>query len=127
MNIEYVNGLLHAKMSITYQGQTTTIDRLVIDTGAWKTLLSADVVFDLGIFATPDDDLTVMSGIGGEDFAFRKVVDCVVFGSLEMERFPLDFGDLDEGFGINGIIGLDILLKGQFVIDLEEMKILQRL
>lgn len=46
---------------------------------------------------------------------------------MEMERFPLDFGDLDEGFGINGIIGLDILLKGQFVIHLEEMKILQRL
>lgn len=64
-----------------------------------------------------------MSGIGGEEIAFRKVIDKVTFDTLEIDLFPLDFGDLDEGFGINGIIGLDILLRGKFVIDLEEMRV----
>jgi hypothetical protein len=122
----YMNGLLHATVTLTYQGRAAVIERVIVDTGAARTLISADAVFDLGIFATPTDELTIMSGIGGEDFAFRKEIDCASFGTFELKSLLLDFGNLDEGFGINGIIGLDILLKGKFVIDLADMSILQK-
>lgn len=46
MRIELVNGLLHSKLTLTYHGHTETIDRLIIDTGAAQTLISADAVFD---------------------------------------------------------------------------------
>lgn len=109
MKMDFINGLLHASVTLTYQGNTALIEHVIVDTGAAQTLISADAVSDLGIFATPDDELTIMSGIGGEDFAFRKEMDCVAFGSFDVKNLSLDFGNLDESFGINGIIGLDIL------------------
>jgi hypothetical protein len=45
-----------------------------------------------------------MYGIGGEEYSFRKVVDEIEFASFKAGNFPIDFGDLDKGFGINGII-----------------------
>jgi hypothetical protein len=126
MKLDYRNGLLYTTVTLTYQGKYALIEQVIVDTGAAQTLISADAVFDLGIYATPDDELTIMSGIGGEDFAFRKVMDRVSFGSFEVHGLPLDFGNLDERFGINGIIGLDILVNGKFVIDLADMIIFQK-
>jgi hypothetical protein len=37
----------------------------------------------------------------------------------------LDFGDLED-WGINGLIGLDILMNGKFIVDLEKLELLQR-
>ncbi|WP_019121863.1 aspartyl protease family protein [Brevibacillus massiliensis] len=74
---------LHAAITLSYKGKITKIENVIVDTGAAHTLISADAVFDSGIFAAPEDELTVMSGIGGEDFAFRKVVDRVEFAALE--------------------------------------------
>lgn len=37
----------------------------------------------------------------------------------------LDFGNLDD-WGINGLIGLDILMGGKFIIDLEKLELVQR-
>lgn len=73
MKMDYFNGLLHTSL------------KAIIDTGAAQTLISADAVFDLGIFVTPDDELKKMSGIGGDDFAFRKKIDVVSFGSLHLK------------------------------------------
>jgi hypothetical protein len=41
MKIDYVDGLLQTSVTLNYKGKTLTIDKLVIDTGASHTLLSA--------------------------------------------------------------------------------------
>lgn len=64
-----------------------------------------------------------MFGIGGEDFAFRKNVDEVRLGSKAINDYSLDFGYLDARYGINGLIGLDLLLKVKAVIDLDSLEI----
>ncbi len=64
-----------------------------------------------------------MFGIRGEDFAFRKEVDEVKFGSANLKEYLLDFGYLDPRSGINGLIGLDLLLKVKAVIDLNSLEI----
>ncbi|GAX88440.1 aspartyl protease family protein [Effusibacillus lacus] len=125
MKIDLVNHLLHTSLIITYGGRTESIDRLVVDTGAAQTLISSDAVFDLGIFAT-DAEITTMYGIGGEDYAFRKMIDRIQFDGFEADEFYLDFGYFNKDYGINGIIGLDILLSGRFVIDLVDMDIYQK-
>ncbi|GEN35451.1 aspartyl protease family protein [Aneurinibacillus danicus] len=104
MKVEYTDGLLHVSFTITYQGKTAKLEHVIVDTGAARTIISADAVFDLGIFATADDEINVMYGIGGEEYSFRKVVDEIEFASFKAGNFPIDFGDLDKGFGINGII-----------------------
>ncbi|MCM3761998.1 retropepsin-like domain-containing protein [Alkalihalobacillus oceani] len=123
MKLHYLNGLLHTEFELRYQDKKAVITNIIVDTGAARTLISADAVFDIGIFATPVDELTIMSGIGGDSFAFRKIVDGLSFGTFSISNASIDFGHLDEGFGINGIIGLDILVPGKFIINLDEMYI----
>ena len=125
MRIELVNHLLETKMAISYKGKMKTIDKLVIDTGAAHTIISSDIVDELGIYFEKGDRLVSAFGIGGEDYSFRKAVDFVKLGNHENHGIHLDFGDLGE-WDINGLIGLDILLSGKFIIDLEKLKLIQR-
>lgn len=121
MRIEYSAGLLLASIAVTYKGQLKFIDRMAIDTGAAHTIIVSDAVDDIGITFETGDPLNRSSGIGGTDYAFEKIVDSLEFGGFRMTTTPLDFGHID--WDINGLIGLDILIPGQFVIDLSTMEL----
>jgi hypothetical protein len=94
---------------------------LAIDTGAAHTIIVSDVVDDIGIYFEIGDHINRSFGVGGTDYAFEKTIDHLEFGGFQMMNKPLDFGHID--WDINGLIGLDILIPGQFVIDLEAMEI----
>ncbi|WP_144555924.1 hypothetical protein [Bacillus sp. X1(2014)] len=51
-------------------------------------------------------------------------VDFIKLGTHEIQEMKLDFGNLDD-WGINGLIGLDILMNGKFIIDLEKLELVQ--
>lgn len=55
INLTFENGLLFTSMEIFFRGKSIVIDNIVIDTGAAETILSPDVVEDIGIFAELDD------------------------------------------------------------------------
>lgn len=124
MRLELVNHLLEAEMMILYKGKTKIIDKLVVDTGAAHTLISSDVVDEIGIFFENGDQLVSSFGIGGEEYSFRKQVESIKLGSHTVENMKLDFGNL-SGWDINGLIGLDILINGQFIIDLKELELVR--
>ncbi|MBW8349491.1 aspartyl protease family protein [Bacillus sp. IITD106] len=124
MKLKLINSLLEGEMTISYQGKIKIIDKLVIDTGAAHTLISSDIVSEIGIFFENDDPLVSSYGIGGEDYSFRKAVDYIMLGSLVIPKIKLDFGNLD-GWDINGLIGLDILINGNFIIDLGKLELYQ--
>lgn len=124
MKLELVNHLLEVEMTISYKGKTKIIDKLVIDTGAAHTLISSDIVNELGIYFENGDPLVSAYGIGGEDYSFRKPVEFIKLGSHKIPEIKLDFGSL-EHWGINGLIGLDILMNGKFIIDLEKLELVQ--
>ncbi|WP_200760995.1 retropepsin-like aspartic protease [Effusibacillus dendaii] len=84
-------------------------------------MISADAVEELNIGPEKDDKIVVMRGIGGKQRSLRKKVDGVRFGSFEINEMYVDFGLLDSD--IDGLIGLDILLSGRFIIDLANMEI----
>lgn len=121
MQIEYSEGLLLTSLTVTYMGQSKIIDRMAIDTGAAHTIIVSDVVDDIGIFFKNGDQINRSFGVGGTDYAFEKTVDSLVFCGFQMARKPLDFGQID--WDINGLIGLDILIPGRFVIDFDSMEI----
>lgn len=124
MRIEYLAGLVLASLTITYNGRTKTIDRMAIDTGSAHTIIVSDAVDDIGVAFNTGDHINRSQGIGGADYAFEKIVDSLEFGGFQMIQKPLDFGQID--WEINGLIGMDILLPGRFVIDLDAMEIYQR-
>ncbi|MFJ8236340.1 hypothetical protein ACIQ34_11400 [Ureibacillus sp. NPDC094379] len=63
-------------------------------------------------------------GIGGEEYSFQKTVDFIRHDSHEITEMKLDFGNLAD-WGINGLIGLDILINGKFTIDLDKLELVQ--
>lgn len=121
MRIEYSDGLLLASLKITYGDQSKIIDRMAIDTGAAHTIIVSDAVDDIGISFKIGDPINRSFGVGGTDYAFEKTVDSLEFGGVHMTNKQLDFGQID--WDINGLIGLDILIPGRFVIDLDNMEI----
>jgi len=121
VRIDLVDGLLQTSITIIYKGHSLTIDKLVIDTGASHTLISADAVADIGVYFETGDEIVSAFGIGGEESCFRKAFDAVALGDFQIERFKLDVGVLHEKLGINGLLGLDLLMAAKIVIDLSEL------
>ncbi|GGD89870.1 retropepsin-like aspartic protease [Paenibacillus nasutitermitis] len=124
MQIQFIDGLLQASMTICYKGQSLTIDKLIIDTGAAHSLLSSDTVSEIGIKFENGDKLVRSFGIGGDEYSFRKQVDQIQLGDLVMTDIPIDFGIFHDDINyINGLIGLDILKNGNMIVDLYRMEI----
>jgi len=124
VRIEYCNGLVLASLTVTYNGRTKTLDRMVIDTGAAHTIVVSDVVDDIGIAFKTGDRMNRSQGVGGADYAFEKTVDSLEFDGFRLTKKPLDFGQVD--WDINGLIGLDILMPGRFIIDLNAMEVYRK-
>lgn len=121
MKIDLVDGLLQTSITINYKGQALIIDKLVIDTGASHTLLSADAVADIGVYFETGDEIISAFGIGGEESCFRKSFDAVMLGDFQIENFKLDVGALHEKLEINGLLGLDLLMAANVILDLSEL------
>ena len=122
MKIEIIDGLLLTSVMIEYQSKIKTVDRVVVDTGASHTILSSDAVSELGIAFKTGDLIIESHGIGGSDYAFQKRVDHIRFADYTLQACYLDFGQFNWG-NLNGLIGLDVLLAGSFVINLKHMEI----
>lgn len=124
MHIELIDNLLQASMTLCYKDRSLTIDNLVIDTGAAHSILSSDVVSEIGIKFENGDRLVRSFEIGGDEYSFRKRVNQIQIGDLILHDISLDFGVFhDDISSINGLIGLDILKSGNMIIDLHRMQI----
>ncbi|MFC4600231.1 retropepsin-like aspartic protease [Cohnella hongkongensis] len=123
MQLELIDNLLQASMTLCYKDRSLTIDNLVIDTGAAHSILSSDVVSEIGIKFENGDRLVRSFGIGGDEYSFRKQVNQIQIGDLILHDISLDFGVFhDDISSINGLIGLDILESGNMIIDLHRMQ-----
>ena len=74
MNIRYEQGLLFIDIKVLYDNKYKIIKDVVIDTGASHTIISPDVVSDIGITANPNDKFITMYGIGGEHYAYSSII-----------------------------------------------------
>jgi len=99
------------------------INNIVIDTGASHTLISQDEVDDIGINVTFEDNIITSYGIGGKEHAFIKRVEQIEIGEYVLRNIELDFTSF-KYHNINGLLGLDILLNGNFKIDLYKLELL---
>jgi hypothetical protein len=123
MNLDYVGGLLFSCITITHHGKSMVIPNVVIDTGAAEPIISIDAVEELFNIYEPEDQIRFMTGIGGREASVRRKINQVEFHSFLMKEFRIDFGRIGEYSGINGLIGLDILIPGKFIVDLYRLQI----
>ncbi|KAB3530932.1 aspartyl protease [Alkaliphilus pronyensis] len=124
MKLEFRDGLIFTSIQVVYKGRTMVIKNVVIDTGAAETIISPDVVEELGVIAEPTDKINSFYGVGGSlhNF-FTKMVDEIILDKKKLSNIKVDFGIIDPRGCINGLLGLDLLMKIGVVIDLKELSI----
>ena len=123
MNIIFQQQLLYTSIEITYKGKSKSIKNIIIDTRAAHSIISPDSVEDIGITSQIEDKLITMYGIGGAQYAYRKKIDNINFGNFSLDEYEMDFGLIDDEGKINGLLGLDILMKIGAILDLKNLKI----
>lgn len=116
MQLTLTDQLLHSSLTLTHNSRKKVINRAIIDTGSAHTLISSDTVFALNI-SFSNSKIIPMYGLGGNSLSIRQQINKVDFCGLTFENIDLDFGDLTD-YDLGAIIGLDILLKGPFALDL---------
>ncbi|WP_249872792.1 retropepsin-like aspartic protease [Oceanobacillus saliphilus] len=121
MKIKHKYGLLLADITLTFNEKSKVIENMVVDTGAARTLISQDAVEDIDLQVDLHDKIVTYFGIGGKEHAFRKQVDQIQIDDLIVEKIEVDFNDFGYD-DINGLLGLDLLMRAEFTIDLRQLR-----
>lgn len=115
------DGLLLTDLELVFKGQALFLPRVLVDTGSGSTIVSTDKAESIGIVAEENDMIYRISGVGGSEFVYSKEIDMVKAGGKTVSNFPIEFGAMDYGFDLDGIIGLDLLQQIKAVIDLDKL------
>lgn len=106
---------------VYYKNQSIKLSRVLIDTGSSSTILKLDIVEEIGLTVELEDVLGTISGVGGSEFVFFKTVDAIEVNGFKIDNLQVDIGTMNYGINIDGIIGMDFLLKAKGIIDLNDL------
>lgn len=121
-NLHYKNGLLYASIILQERDKSVIINDVIVDTGAYHTIILTDYLEDLDAEFTEDDELVKSSGYGGLQLSsVRKRIDKVTIGDISLTNVRIDFGEIDPYERVNGLISLDFLRLAGVIIDLVDL------
>ena len=121
-NLQFKDGLLYTSITLQHGEKSVLIKDVIIDTGAFHTIIDADYLDEMDVELSYDDELVKASGYGGTVcYSVRKRIDYIKCGDLTVEDIKLDFGEIDPNERVNGLIGLDFLRKAGVVLDLVDL------
>lgn len=123
MRLTLRDDLILIPVTVVYQGREVKVEDMVVDTGSATTMISTDVVAQIGIVPELDDILHVVRGVGGTEVVFSRRVDRLQVGPRAVEQFEIEMGGIDAAFDINGILGMDFLLQTSAIIDLGTLQL----
>ena len=109
--------------TLTYRGTTIEVADVLVDTGAASTVFNADLAADAGIYLAANDRLRRLRGVGGHEHVFLRRVDRLAVGDRGLDHFDVEVGELDYGFEIGGILGMDFLRAARAIVDLGSLTI----
>jgi len=117
MQLIFQHDLAFITATLTYSDSSIEIPNVLVDTGAASTVIDADLAATAGIYVRPDDRLRRLRGVGGHEHVFIRRVDRFAIGMHGIDQFDLEIGEMDYGFEIGGILGMDFLVASCAVID----------
>ncbi len=123
MKLVLKDDLPFVSVIIAYQGMRLEAPNILIDTGSATTIFSADIVASIGIFPLPGDILHTIRGVGGIEVVFRRALDYLQLGDFRVFECEIDIGGMDYGFEMNGILGMNALMRAEALIDLRDKEI----
>jgi hypothetical protein len=123
ISFRIVDGLPFVEVTISANNKSVVLNDVLIDTGSAGSIFAADAMLDLGLLPNGDDDLYVIRGVGGTEYVFSKTVEKVTLGSVSLDNFKIEVGAMDYGFNMDGILGVDYLLKAKLIVDFYSLSI----
>ncbi len=123
MKPELRNNLLYTKLSVSHKGSLVDVDNILIDTGSATTVISADILLQIGIRPEPGDAIRTIRGVGGTEAVFSRIVDYVRVDNSTIENFEIEVAGMDFGFIINGILGMDFLIPSGAILNLRNLEV----
>lgn len=125
VNLTYKNGLLYTNLLLCHDGKEVLVEDVIIDTGAFHTIISPVFLEKLDAEVEIDDEIVNAYGLGGgRSSSLRKRIDKINFGEITLENIRIDFGEIDPQDRVNGLLGLDMLKASKVIIDVVEDKII---
>jgi predicted aspartyl protease len=116
--------LAFVPVTLSYSDASIEIANVLVDTGAASTVINADLAAEVSIYVQPTDTLRRLRGVGGHEHVFIRRVSRLAIGSDGIDDFDVEIGEMDYGFDIGGILGMDFLRAANAVIDLGNQSIL---
>lgn len=123
MQLTFRHDLAFVTATLTYSGVSIEIPNVLVDTGAASTIINADHAAEAGVYVSPSDTLRRLRGVGGHGHVFARRVDRFAIGDRGLDDFELEIGEMDYGFEIGGILGMDFLRSAGAMIDLARLTI----
>lgn len=121
MNLFYDGQLITTSLTVTFRGETLKIDDVVVDTGSSHTVISPDILEEIGVKYENGDTIYEAYGIGGSVPFYTKDMDELQIDLFTIKDVQIDVGMLPQGH--SALLGLDILKEYKFVIDLYKLEL----
>jgi predicted aspartyl protease len=97
------------------------VPEVLVDTGSASTVISANQVAQVALVPESKDILHTVRGVGGSEAVFTRRVDRLQVDNHAIEDFEIEIGGMEYGFTINGILGMDCLVRVGAIINLKTL------
>lgn len=114
-------GYLSPALCLIIKVNPLTLNNILIDTGSASTIIAAEIAIELGLGPEPLDVIRKIRGVGGTEYVYEKNIGRIQLGTKKLTQFRIQIGDMDYGFDIDGILGMDYLMRAKVIVDLENM------
>lgn len=111
------DGLPFITLVLHSNTQSITLDKVLVDTGSSTCVFKMIDIIDMGIRFDGTERIQTMIGVGGDEHVLEKEIDSIEIGGKFSGRWTIHVGSVGYGFGIQGIIGSDLLLALGVIID----------
>ncbi|MEJ2210674.1 MAG: retropepsin-like aspartic protease [Anaerolineae bacterium] len=123
MQLTLKDDLPFVDVVVVHQGAKLQIPDVLVDTGSATTILAADQLAQIDIVPEPSDMLYTIRGVGGIEAVFTRRIGKLCVGHCEVTDFQIEVGGMDYGFEIQGILGMDFLLRAGGIINLCDLSL----
>lgn len=121
MKLEYKNGLLYTSIKLKYGSKIVEINNIVVDTGASFCIIEPSAIETLGITINKSDEIETFYGVNGAYSYVKRIAESIIIDKVTLNNIEFYLGTIDEN--INGLLGLDALIKSKSIINLDKMRI----
>ncbi len=111
------NGLIFIPITLGYDNNVCQISDCILDTGSAGTVIDTSLIpFNHKIPGV----LKRLHGIGGHQDVVSQYVDFIQIENCRLENIQIEFGDIENTFGINGILGTNLLRFMKLYLDFNQ-------